>query len=96
MSKLPPLVRHYRVGNAMPVLTVILILVAMELLSAKNLRPYSTGQHVSQNTRDWLEARRSLISTRDPQCMLPTEDPCTLNTTAIGMVEAGYATYYDE
>lgn len=39
---------------------------------------------------------RSLKSTRNPQCTMPLEDPCTLNTTAIGMVEAGYATYYDE
>lgn len=41
-------------------------------------------------------AARSLKSTRNPQCTMPLEDPCTLNTTAIGMVEAGYATYYDE
>ncbi|CAM9682308.1 unnamed protein product [Scytosiphon promiscuus] len=39
---------------------------------------------------------RSLKSTRDPQCNLPAENPCTLNTTAIGMVESGSATYYDE
>lgn len=39
---------------------------------------------------------RSLKSTRDPQCNLPVENPCTLNTTAIGMVESGSATYYDE
>ena len=38
---------------------------------------------------------RSLLSTRNPACTLPEADPCTLNTTAIGMVEAGYATYYD-
>lgn len=39
---------------------------------------------------------RSLKSTRDPQCNLPEEGPCTLVTTAIGMVESGFATYYDE
>lgn len=39
---------------------------------------------------------RLLKSTNDPQCNLPVEDPCTLNTTAIGMVESGSATYYDE
>lgn len=39
---------------------------------------------------------RSLKSTQDPQCNLPVENPCTLNTTAIGMVESGSATYYDE
>lgn len=39
---------------------------------------------------------RSLKSTRDPQCNLPEAFPCTLNTTAIGMLESGFATYYDE
>lgn len=39
---------------------------------------------------------RSLKSTRDPQCNLPEAFSCTLNTTAIGMIESGFATYYDE
>lgn len=39
---------------------------------------------------------RSLAQTQNPQCTMPEEDPCVLNTTAIGMVEQGYATYYDE
>lgn len=39
---------------------------------------------------------RSLVQMRNPQCTMPEEDPCVLNTTAIGMVEQGYATYYDE
>lgn len=39
---------------------------------------------------------RSLKSIRDPQCTMPEADPCTLNVTAIGMVESGFATYYDE
>lgn len=43
-----------------------------------------------------LPQQQSLKSTRDPQCNLPEELSCTLNTTAIGMVENGFATYYDE
>eukprot|EP00752_Nemacystus_decipiens_P009660 g8630.t1 len=39
---------------------------------------------------------QSFKSTRDPQCNLPEEFPCTLNTTAIGMVESGFATFYDD
>ncbi|CBN73905.1 hypothetical protein Esi_0009_0012 [Ectocarpus siliculosus] len=38
---------------------------------------------------------RSLQEATDPLCSLPEEDPCTLNTTAIGMVEWGTSTYYD-
>lgn len=38
---------------------------------------------------------RSLQTDTDPQCSLPEINPCTLNTTAIGMVESGTSTYYD-
>lgn len=44
---------------------------------------------------DRLPQQRSLAST-GPQCTMPEGNPCTLNTTAIGMLERGYATYYDE
>ncbi|CAM9971151.1 unnamed protein product, partial [Ectocarpus sp. 6 AP-2014] len=39
---------------------------------------------------------RSLQEATDPLCSLPEEDPCTLNTTAIGMVVFGISTYYDD
>ncbi|CAM9200895.1 unnamed protein product [Ectocarpus sp. 12 AP-2014] len=39
---------------------------------------------------------RSLQTATDPLCSLPEENPCTLNTTAIGMVEWGTSTYYDD
>lgn len=58
-----------------------------------------TSRGVAREIRDKEPAadfRRSLLQTRNPECTMPLEDPCTLNTTAIGMVEAGYATYYDE
>ena len=44
----------------------------------------------------WHHEHQSLVSLRDPQCNMPEAMPCTLNTTAIGMLERGYATYYDE
>lgn len=53
------------------------------------------GRLAGFNGEEFNNGRR-LISTRDPQCTWPTGDPCTLNTTAIGMVEQGTATYYDE
>lgn len=55
-------------------------------------RPDLQQQAEAEAGRDWA---RSMLSTRDPSCTMPTADPCTLNTTAIGMVEAGYAVYYD-
>jgi len=42
------------------------------------------------------QQQQSLKSVLDPQCNGQETYPCTLNTTAIGMVERGYATYYDE
>lgn len=51
---------------------------------------------VASDWRDRLPQQRSLQSTGDLRCNMPEEEPCTLNTTAIGMVERGYATYYDE
>lgn len=54
------------------------------------------GGHASVQGRYGLPQQRSLKSTRDPQCNLPEAFPCTLNMTAIGMVESGFATFYDE
>ena len=57
-------------------------------------RPDRHRQQQAENNAE-LDRARSLLSTRNPACTLPEADPCTLNTTAIGMVEAGFATYYD-
>lgn len=89
-------IRNDRLGAGASLLAAVLLLAIMGAWSVSNPRRDSRSNLVSQRTREWLESRRSLLSTRDPQCNLPEEDPCTLNTTAIGMLEDGYATFYDE
>ena len=64
----------------------------IERAAAESLRSGSEESPVLRYERE----PRSLLQSHNPQCTMPLEDPCTINTTAIGMVEAGYATYYDE